>query len=78
MTMTASEGLVAFLESLLDSMRPAYFDDLMTAASSMSDARHAGVLFTLLAGAGAYGSDTPSGKLQFPADHQLHLNMGTE
>ena len=37
MTMTASEGLVAFLESLLDSMRPAYFDDLMTAASSMSE-----------------------------------------
>jgi predicted secreted hydrolase len=79
MTMTASEGLVAFLESIPWDMRPSYFEDLMTAAKSMTDAHHAGVLFTLLGPAGAYGSETPpTGKLKFPADHQLHLKMGTE
>lgn len=78
MTMTASQALVAFLESIPPDIRPSYFEDLRTAAKSMTDPRHAGVLFTLLGAAGAYGSDTPTGGLNFPADHQLHLNMGTE
>src|ERR1700682_3706027 len=76
--MTASQGLVAFLQTIPQGLQVPYFDQLLAAAGNVRHARDAAVIFTLLGPAGAFGSDVPKGPLTFPEDHQLHPNMGTE
>ena len=75
---SAGEGLAQSLENIREDLRPAYFDQLVTAAGQVSSGQQAAVIFDLLNAAGYYGIDPPPASLSLPADHRLHLDTGTE
>jgi CrtC N-terminal lipocalin domain len=78
MTTTPPQALLAYLQSIPQSLQSPIFPQLLKAAPNVQNAQQADVLHALLGAAGSFGSDIPTQPLTFPADHALHINMGTE
>ena len=78
MTITPSQALGAYLDSIPDYLRSPIFPELEEAAKQLQNAEQADVLQALLGAAGSYGCDLPTLPLSFPADHALHMRMGSE
>jgi predicted secreted hydrolase len=85
-TMNAAQALTAQLTSLPEYLRPekAVFDQLLVSAGKLRpdggspDAHRAAVIYKLQGAAAGYGDDPTPAKVNFPADHRMHLKCGNE
>ena len=73
--MTPAAALTAYLSSIPQYLQSRLWPQLLVAAANVRGATDAAIILKLMGPASSYGLDFPT-SVQFPRDHELHLDSG--
>ena len=76
-TMTPAAALTAYLNSIPQYLQSPLWPQLLAAAGQVRGATDAAIILQLMGAAASYGMNVPT-SVQFPRDHELHLDSGAE
>ena len=73
-----ASALVAYLNEVPDYLRSPIYPELLAAAANVDSAISVSVINNLMGAGRSVGCEVPTGPIQLPQDHRLHLECGTE